>query len=416
MTTKQRTIPAAVALITISGLAHAQSVELLPALNGQSMAQDINNSGVAVGQSINALGHAVAVMWDASGTPTQLGSLDGETISWAEAINASGVVVGYCEDGTGLRRATLWAPGESPFNLHNAMGSNGPSIPWDINDDGLVVGQAPINPGFAKGFAWDHDAGALVSGIPSFYQGSAFYGTNNVGDLVGSGFFFGDPDDAMYFRADDRGGYEEVGINPFGFYFSQARAINGSGMIIGHSGYNSTTAGWNACIFTGDDRDPVQTLGSLEGYDTSEGLDVNNDGMVVGYAWDGTFSGIPPHAFAWVDGTMYDLNDYLATTTNRAGAPFDVLLRATGVNDNGDIVGFGALKNGDLASFVIRGFDPGSTCPADFNGDGSLDFFDLSAFLEALGNEDPAADFSGDGQYDFFDVSAFLDAYGEGCP
>jgi len=55
-------------------------------------------------------------------------------------------------------------------------------------------------------------------------------------------------------------------------------------------------------------------------------------------------------------------------------------------------------------------------CPADFTGDGTLDFFDVSAFLDAFNSMDPAADFSGDGSFDFFDVSAFLGAFGAGCP
>ena len=50
----------------------------------------------------------------------------------------------------------------------------------------------------------------------------------------------------------------------------------------------------------------------------------------------------------------------------------------------------------------------------DLTGDGELDFFDVSAFLQALANEDPIADFSGDGVYDFFDVSAFLQAMASG--
>jgi len=59
---------------------------------------------------------------------------------------------------------------------------------------------------------------------------------------------------------------------------------------------------------------------------------------------------------------------------------------------------------------------PGSQCAADFTGDGVLDFFDVSAFLNAFNAMDPAADLTGDGVYDFFDVSAFLNAYGAGCP
>ena len=56
------------------------------------------------------------------------------------------------------------------------------------------------------------------------------------------------------------------------------------------------------------------------------------------------------------------------------------------------------------------------SCPADLNGDGELDFFDISAFLSAYNAQDPAADFTADGVFDFFDISAFLSAYNAGCP
>ncbi|MFG0313795.1 MAG: Ig-like domain-containing protein, partial [Phycisphaerales bacterium] len=53
---------------------------------------------------------------------------------------------------------------------------------------------------------------------------------------------------------------------------------------------------------------------------------------------------------------------------------------------------------------------------ADFNADGELNFFDVSAFLVAYQNEDAQADLNDDGLFNFFDVSAFLTAYGAGCP
>lgn len=55
-------------------------------------------------------------------------------------------------------------------------------------------------------------------------------------------------------------------------------------------------------------------------------------------------------------------------------------------------------------------------CDADLNGDGVLNFFDVSAFLSAFSAGDPAGDFNGDGQFNFFDVSAFLQAFSAGCP
>ena len=59
---------------------------------------------------------------------------------------------------------------------------------------------------------------------------------------------------------------------------------------------------------------------------------------------------------------------------------------------------------------------PPIPCAADLNGDGALNFFDVSAFLVAYTALDPVADFNGDGSFDFFDVSAFLTAYNAGCP
>ncbi len=55
-------------------------------------------------------------------------------------------------------------------------------------------------------------------------------------------------------------------------------------------------------------------------------------------------------------------------------------------------------------------------CAADMNGDGTLDFFDVSSFISAYSAQDPAADFNADRVWDFFDVSAFISAYNAGCP
>lgn len=55
-------------------------------------------------------------------------------------------------------------------------------------------------------------------------------------------------------------------------------------------------------------------------------------------------------------------------------------------------------------------------CLADLTGDGQLDFFDVSAFLNAFAAQSPQADVNTDGAWDFFDVSAFLNAFADGCP
>jgi len=61
-------------------------------------------------------------------------------------------------------------------------------------------------------------------------------------------------------------------------------------------------------------------------------------------------------------------------------------------------------------------FRVGSLCRSDLNGDGVLDFFDVSQFLVQFESQMANADFNDDGTWDFFDISAFLQAFASGCP
>ena len=69
-----------------------------------------------------------------------------------------------------------------------------------------------------------------------------------------------------------------------------------------------------------------------------------------------------------------------------------------------------------IDGFLVASKICNDSCPADLNGDGTLDFFDVSAFLSAFSSMDPSADFDDNGTFDFFDVSGFLSAFSAGCP
>jgi hypothetical protein len=58
---------------------------------------------------------------------------------------------------------------------------------------------------------------------------------------------------------------------------------------------------------------------------------------------------------------------------------------------------------------------PGDGCPADFNGDGSVNTLDVLAFLNSWNAGDAAGDFNGDGVNNTLDVLAFLNAWNAGC-
>ena len=68
------------------------------------------------------------------------------------------------------------------------------------------------------------------------------------------------------------------------------------------------------------------------------------------------------------------------------------------------------------ADFRMQLFGPGDgpVCDADCNGDGVLNFFDVSCFLQGFTGSD--CDYNNDGQCNFFDVSAFLADFSAGCP
>lgn len=71
------------------------------------------------------------------------------------------------------------------------------------------------------------------------------------------------------------------------------------------------------------------------------------------------------------------------------------------------------IRQGGVSGFELP-FHP--ACPADFAPpSGVLNFFDVSAFVAAFLIQGDQADFNDDGSFDFFDFSDFLAAYQSGC-
>ena len=104
------------------------------------------------------------------------------------------------------------------------------------------------------------------------------------------------------------------------------------------------------------------------------------------------------------------------------GVEYELLINflnaTTASGDDCPGFGLGSEGLGGFISATAVFFTPQApaACPADLTGDGIINFFDISAFLQAFNSQNPIADFTGDGIYDFFDVSAFLQAFAAGCP
>ncbi|MDF1809766.1 MAG: GC-type dockerin domain-anchored protein [Phycisphaerales bacterium] len=156
--------------------------------------------------------------------------------------------------------------------------------------------------------------------------------------------------------------------------------------------------------------------------------DLDGDGVIDGDFADGQQPiGLP---FALPAGMWTDQGDDTWTWEQPAMLPSDY---AHGADDriaiyqDGNYAGgffFGGPSCSPLGYIPLGQFeqqlfgpDGGSECcAADFNCDGSLDFFDISQFLSSFSAQDSQADFNNDGVFNFFDVSAFLSAFSAGCP
>lgn len=91
-----------------------------------------------------------------------------------------------------------------------------------------------------------------------------------------------------------------------------------------------------------------------------------------------------------------------------------------GFNDDARVLAFETAETNQKVRLIVdlraqRLEALANLCPPDINNDGTLNFFDVSAFLAAFNSDNPLADFTGDGDLNFFDVSAFLMAFNAGC-
>lgn len=119
-------------------------------------------------------------------------------------------------------------------------------------------------------------------------------------------------------------------------------------------------------------------------------------------------------------GTAYiyqvSTGEELEVLTPPNGIDYDFFGSAVAIHEDSVLVGAYASDRGATNSGSVYHFELAPACLADLNTDGSLDFFDVSLFVNAIANEDPIADFDGNDRFNFFDVSAFLASFSSGCP
>jgi probable HAF family extracellular repeat protein len=272
---------------------------LLGSLGGNTRAYDINDAGQIVGTSYTSSGLQQAVIWNSTGTVTNLG--DGIKTSAATSISESGVV-----GGSSNNYATVWI-GTSSTNLNPVSSSywwTGTGyIQLTAAHSGVTaISDNTIYISYAK-----NELGAAIVQTPTTTIGGKTYNIVYAGG------------DASLNAAVD---------------------ANNAGQVAGlYMGYAPTTwSGANSKVFS-----TLPTLGAPAS--TSA---INSSGVIVGEIGSYSFDG--GHAAMWINGKLIDLNSYLSADEIAAGW---VLESATDINDNGDIVGYASINGTGTFGFEL---------------------------------------------------------------
>jgi probable HAF family extracellular repeat protein len=260
------------------------------------------------------------------GTTHDLGNLPGANECWAMGINDSGQISGSAFTDHTVQ-AFLYSNGV--FQGLGSLTPLGYSYGYGINNSGQMTGQVDTNgTGFFHAFLYSdgviNDLGTLPNGTASLGKG-----INNIGQITGYGDT-GNVTHAFIYQGDQ---LVDIGTLPGGT-MSQGAAINDHGQVTGFS--NTANAGNHAVRYT---HGKMRDLGVLHGTSESSGSALNKYGDVVGSAGDPK-TGFQ-HAFLYTDGIMKDLNNLIPRKSGW------ILQGASGINDRGEIIGFGTLNGGN---------------------------------------------------------------------
>ncbi|HEX4966857.1 MAG TPA: hypothetical protein VF173_38970 [Thermoanaerobaculia bacterium] len=286
-------------------------------------------------------------LWQ-NGTMLDLGLLPGGTYSWATDINEAGQMSGHADNGSvdghpilvkdGIMQDLLWPVAHGG----EARG---------INDLTQIAGYSVDSSYLIHAAFWSQSTGYQdLTALTYAAQGMA-EDLNNHTQVIGWSLSApcGGPNGLQSSRAtmwENPGtGWVATDLGTLGSdCFSDAFGINQAGHVVGNSGAFITTAAlWQK---SASGAWTITSLGSLGSGGTSTAYRINNREQIVGESQSAAWGDY--HAILWQCGSMIDLN-----TRIPAGSGW-VLNAATGINDLGEIVGYGKLNGGNYRGFLLK--------------------------------------------------------------
>jgi probable HAF family extracellular repeat protein len=290
-------------------------------------------------------------------TVTDLGVMTDWGTSNATAINNNGQIVGYAStgeytsSGLDIEHAVLWQNGTiTDLGVIGGTSASLSSYAYGINDNGQIVGTAQITGGSTSN-AFLYSGGSMLDlGV----VGSA-NGINNNGQVVGSGY-----NNHAFIRNID-GTFQDLGyLSTYTGTRSSGQAINSSGQAAAYEGIGmGQGASAKAFLWGNGSRQGLGTLGGSG----SVAYGINDVGQVVGMA--STSGDLYTHAFLWNSGTIQDLGTLGDSS------------QANGINNNGQVVG--------MSDGVFSDFTSTHAVLWTINADGSVTMTDLNDLVAGQG-------------------------------
>ncbi|MFM8698256.1 MAG: hypothetical protein ACKOF7_06245 [Phycisphaerales bacterium] len=325
----------------------------VPAGTTQSIAIGINSAGTCMGRITAPSTGTVAAIWSPTGAITTLPNPAGNwTYSTGVAINDTGLACGFATlalVGTDPQQAWRWTQSGGYEMLPQLGGIE--SICRDINASGTVVGTAVTSGGGVRAVTWAPNGTITDLGVPQGATGS--YGLN----------------------------------------------INDAGVVVGTSPATKAyvwrpTNGWLR----------LPDLGFK-----ASAYDINNAGWIVGWVDAMPFETVPA---VWSpEGQLFNIAALVDQNRFYFSNDFSIPIA---ISDNNLIVvrGYDFTVSGDPVVIVFR-INVDAPCPADLDGNGSVNGDDLGILLGAWGPANgSAADLNADGFVNADDLGIMLGAWG----
>jgi len=317
-----------------AALASAQTYTVtdLGTLGGNStVAQAINGTGQVTGSS-NLSSSASHAFLYTGGKITDIGSLGGNS-ALGLGINAIGQVVGYSTLADGSYRGFLYSNGTMTAlpTLANNYGTA-----YGINNSGQIIGKSLTASGVPAGVLIQNGSVTDIGNLGGV-DGTYANGINNLGQIVG--LSYNRQGNFLAFMWQN-GSMSSIGT--LGGQWSQAYGINDSGQITG-AAYLKGNTGPHVFLFSNG---KMTDLDPRSGAVQSWGASINSAGVIAGKMQVKGGQFVRYHAMVVMNGRMQDLNKLIPANSGW------VLDEASGINDVGQIVGYGEFQ-GKTRGFLL---------------------------------------------------------------